>query len=98
MNCNSDNLNNKLLYIFYYIYSGLFDSYQPAFGLAHCQDFLCGIVNKDRCNSFIYNRLDDQCILYEKVISERPKCEMSGGMVQDNPSDCDDPEDKCQVS
>ena len=51
------------------------------------------------CASFIYNRVDDACfiIIYDKKVEE-PNCDIHSGVPQDNPSDCINPEDKCEVS
>ena len=70
---------------------------QPAGGLSACQDVFCGIVYNAICTSFIYNRVDDACFIYDKKV-ETPNCDIHSGVPQDNPSDCINPEDKCEVS
>ena len=41
--------------------------------------------------------MDDYCAVFDKVV-EIPECDIRSGVPQDNPSDCVNPEDKCQVS
>lgn len=70
---------------------------QPAGGLSACQDVLCAVVYASNCTSFLYNRLDDACSVFDRKI-ETPKCDIRSAVPQDNHADCEDPADKCQVN
>ena len=88
-----------MITLFFYIYSGAFETLTPAGGLSNCQDVLCAVAYAADCTSFLYNRLDDSCIVFDRKI-EPSKCDVHGAPVIDNPDelDCEDPADKCQVS
>ena len=58
---------------------------------------LIGHLYNAICASFIYNRVDDACFIYDKNV-ETPNCDIHSGVPLDNPSDCINPEDKCEVS
>ena len=81
----------------FFFYSGEFETIIPVGGLENCQDVLCAVVYKELCHSFIYNRRDDACsIFFSEIIT--PNCDIHSRVPQDNLSDCENPEDKCQVS
>jgi len=77
-------------------FEGAFETLSPAGGLPNCQDVFCAIAYKDNCTTFIYNRLDDTCAIYDGEAAT-PKCDIHSAVPQDNPADCENPTDKCQT-
>ena len=86
-----------MITLFFYIYSGAFETLTPAGGLSNCQDVLCAVAYAADCTSFLYNRLDDSCAIYNRKI-ETPKCDIRSAVPTDNLADCENPTDQCQVS
>merc|ERR1712141_198979 len=77
-------------------FEGAFETITPAGGLSACQDVLCALIYPDNCTSFIYNRLDDSCSVYDRQVAT-PNCDIHSAVPQDNHADCEDPTDKCQL-
>ena len=69
----------------------------PSGGLANCQDFFCGDIYASICHTFVYNRKDDACYIFDRD-AVSPVCKIHSGVPEDEHEDCDNSAIGCDVS
>merc|ERR1712062_643732 len=75
-------------------FEGAFETVTPVGGLANCQDFFCGDIFASICHTFVYNRKDDACYIFDRD-AVSPVCKIHSGVSEDEHEECDNSANGC---